>query len=144
MVSHMSDKSAIYVTPPTIFLPNTGIKFHLISTDEEWIRETCEALEKGFRTTKLTFYHTESEETAETICWQMLYVPFSDFVLIDSSSLTMAQSIIGARHMEAGNVWWCADDNTDIALLTMLNTLGAKLYDDVEWLIETIKRNTND
>ena len=138
----MSDTSALYVTPPTVYMPGTGLRFSLISTDEDWIKETSDALEKSFHT-KLTFYHIESPETPEDITWQLLYIPYSDFVLLDTNSLTVAQSMIGSAHVEQSNVWWHVTDDTEETLQSLLTAIAARTYDDIDTFLESIKERNN-
>ena len=134
----MQDNSAFYITPPTIFMPAKGMRFSLISADEDWIKETCETLEKMFPS-QLTFYHLEGPETAETICWQLLYMEYSDFVMINSDNMTMAQGMIASANMDRTNVWWHVNEDTDTAMMTMLTALGAHTYEDLEEFFDTIK-----
>ena len=138
----MTDNQAFYVTPPTIFMPTKGMRFSLISTDEDWVKETSDSLEKAFHS-QLTFYHLEGAETAETICWQMLYSDYSDFILIDANNLTMAQSMISAANMHDATTWWHTPDETDSAMTTLLTALGAHTYDELEDFIEAIKGMNN-
>ena len=134
----MQDNSAFYITPPTVFMPTKGMRFSLISADEDWIKETGEALEKVFPS-QLTFYHMEGTETAETICWQMLYAEYSDFVLINANAITMAQSMIASSNMDRNNFWWNVKDDTDNGMMMLLTALNARMYEEIDDFIDVIK-----
>ena len=134
----MDDNSAFYITPPTIFMPVKGMRFSLVSVNDEWIKETGDSLEKMFHS-QLTLYHLEGPETAETICWQMLYLDYSDFVLIDANSITMAQSMFCAARLQERNVWWCVNENSETAMITLLTALHANVYENIEEFVDTIK-----
>lgn len=134
----MQDNSAFYITPPTIFMPAKGMRISLLSSDDEWIRETTEALEKVFPS-QITFYHLEGTETAETICWQMLYLDYSDFIMVNADNLTMAQGMISSANMDRSNLWWNITDDSDTAMMTLLTALGAHTYEDIEEFAEIIK-----
>jgi hypothetical protein len=118
-------------------MPKSGMRFSLLSTDEDWIHETCEALEKAF-TAQLTLYHLEGAETPETIAWQMLYMEYSDVVLVDSNALTLAQSMMALVGKNAA-VWWHVTDTTDPAMRMLLTAADVLLYDDVDDFIENLK-----
>jgi hypothetical protein len=133
----MEDNSAFYITPPTIFMPKSGMRFSLLGTDEDWIHETSEALEKAF-TTQLTIYHIEGNESTETIAWQLLYLGYSDVALVDSSALTLAQSMMALSCREA-TVWWHVTDTTDPAMRMLLTAADVHTYSDIEDFIETLK-----
>jgi hypothetical protein len=123
-------------------MPSTGLRFSLISTDEDWIKETSDALEKSFHT-KLTFYHIEGPETPEDICWQLLYLPYSDFILFDSNNLTVAQSMFGSASVDRSNVWWHVTEDTDDALQTLLTAIDARTYDEVDTFLDAVKDRNN-
>lgn len=138
----MADASSAYITPPTVYMPDTGLRFSLISTDEEWIKETGESLEKDFRS-KLTFYHIEKPETSDDITWQLLYLPYSDFVLVDTANMTLAQGMFCTANLEKLNIWWNITDNTNNALQSLLLALDARFYDDIDVFIETVRAEVN-
>ena len=123
-------------------MPAKGIRISLLSSDEDWIRETSESLEKVFPS-QVTFYHLEGAETAETICWQMLYLDYSDFIMVNSDNLTMAQGMIASANMDRSNLWWNIDDESDTAMMTLLTALGAHTYEDIEEFSEIIKGSIN-
>lgn len=136
-MSNMQDNSAFYITPPTIFMPKTGMRFSLLGTNEEWIHETCESLEKSFHT-QLTIYHTEGVETVETIAWQMLYMNHSDFVLVDSHALTLAQAMMAMAN-SSSNCWWNVTEETDPAMRMLLTAMDVNIYDDIDEFVSRWK-----
>lgn len=136
-MTQMEDNSAFYITPPTIFMPKSGMRVSLLSTDEDWIHDTCEALEKSF-STQLTIYHIENNESVETIAWQLLYLGYSDLALVDSNALTLAQSMMALACKEP-IVWWNVTESTDPAMRMLLTAADVHTYSDIDDFVETLK-----
>jgi hypothetical protein len=127
------DTQNYYITPPTLFLPEQGIRISTVGTDLEWIETLSDDLENTFPTVPMTFYHLDQ---ASADNWQWLYY------MMDSSDLIMV-NVAQATSMEINlcflkyspKFWFHVDnDQVDKELRILLNTVNANVYNDTEQL----------
>lgn len=74
------------VSPPTLYLPEGGLSFCLVSNDETWQSKIIELLEKGIQN-QLTFYATESSHRdPKAWVWYWHVANNASMIIIDTAS----------------------------------------------------------
>lgn len=128
-----------YITPPTIFFPEEGIKITVVGTDDEWTEQLSDDLEHTFPSVPMTFYHLDYATSEQ---WQWLYhmVETSDLVMVNvgrANRMEMYMSLLA----HGPKVWYYVDKLlVDKDTRILLNNIGANVFNDSEQL-HTMLRN---
>ncbi len=131
----MNDSSVYIVSPPTLYIPPTGVAFCLISNNESWQNEVIELVERGIKKSQLTFYINNTEFVdPKAWIWYWHVAPSCDLIICDTVHCTdhelhmslgmLKQDLPVMFHVKAGNE----------ELRTLLNSIGVPCFDGVEEL----------
>lgn len=134
----MDSEQHYYITPPTIFLPEDGLKIAFIGTDSDWVEEVTDNLENTFPSIPMTFYHLESTSKSN---WQWLYlmVEQSDLVMVNAAIATEIEMIMAVLNI--GNKAWfyVEPELVDSDMKILLNTINANTFSSTEQLHNMLK-----
>jgi hypothetical protein len=129
----MEDTQNYYITPPTIFLPETGLRITVFGTDEDWAEQLSDELEDTFPSIPMTFYLLDD---ATSTNWQWLYMmsETSDLVMVNVGKASQVELILSC--MDMGNKFWFYVDNevVDKDLKILFNTINANVFNNSEQL----------
>jgi hypothetical protein len=129
----MTEQQNYYITPPTLFLPEDGLRITLLGTDEDWAETLGDDLEDTFPNIPMTLYHLD-ESTADN--WQWLYhqLEHSNLVMINVACCTNIELMMAM--MDTGNKnWFYVDPETvDKNVRMLLNTVNANVFNNSEQL----------
>jgi len=129
----MDDTQNYYITPPTIFLPEDGLKIAFIGTDSEWVEDLTDDLESTFNSIPMTFYHLD-EKSAENWQWLYMMAEHSDLIMVHAGITTEIEMIMAMLHL-GNKVWFYADPElVDKNMRMLLNTVNANVFVDSEQL----------
>lgn len=127
------NQEAYYVTPPTLYLPPDGIRISLVGSDQEWVETITGGLENTFPTITVTFYHVE-EHSKDQWEWVMSTADLADLLIVDLGSATQQELLISFLH-QGNKCWYSVPEEFDnIALLSLLNTINANMFQGHEQL----------
>lgn len=133
----MDEAQNYYITPPTIFLPETGLKIAFLGTDNDWVESLTDDLEQTFHI-PMTFYHLE---TASKDNWQWLYLMIeqADLIMVNVGLCTQVEIIMAM--MNLGNKTWFYIDQSvvDKNVKILLNNANANTFYDSEQLHNMLK-----
>jgi hypothetical protein len=130
----MDDSQNYYITPPTIFLPEEGIRITIIGTDEIWAEQLSDDLEDTFPTVPITFYHLD-ENTADN--WQWLYymVDSSDLIMVNVGKCKPIEMNLALLSKTGNRVWFYVDkESVDKDTKILLNSINANVFNNSEEL----------
>jgi hypothetical protein len=130
----MDDTQNYYITPPTIFLPEDGIRITVIGTDEDWTEQLSDDLENTFPTVPMTFYHLD-DRTSDN--WQWLYymVDSSDLIMVNVGQCTPVELNLAFLTANGSKVWFYVDkDLVDKDTRILLNSINANVFNNSEQL----------
>jgi len=129
----MDDTQNYYITPPTIFLPEEGLRITILGTDENWTEQLSDDLETTFPTVPMTFYHLDAA-TADN--WQWLYqmVESSDLIMINVGQTNLMEMYIALLNL-SNKTWFYVDKElVDKDTRILLNTINANVFHDSDQL----------
>jgi len=130
----MDDTQNYYITPPTIFFPEDGIRITVIGTqDETWTEQLSDDLETTFPTVPMTFYHLDPGSADN---WQWLYqmAETSDLIMVNVGEATPIEMHISLLKL-SNRVWFYVDKElVDKDTRILLNTINANVFHDSEQL----------
>jgi hypothetical protein len=134
----MEDIQNYYITPPTIFLPEDGLKIAFIGTDNEWVEELTDDLETTFTSIPMTFYHLEPN-TSDNWQWLYMMAEQADLIMINAGKATNLELMISTMHL-GNKTWFYIDPEVvDKNLRILLNTINANMFNDSEQLHNMLK-----
>lgn len=122
-----------YITPPTIFFPEEGIRITVLGTDEEWTEQLSDDLEQTFPNVPMTFYHLDYNSHDQ---WQWLYhmVDASDLIMVNVGRATRIEMYMSLV-THGPKVWYYVDRSlVDKDTKILLNTIGANVFNDSDQL----------
>lgn len=129
----MDDTQNYYITPPTIFFPEDGIRITVFGSDELWTEQLSDDLETTFPTVPMTFYHLDP---AGADNWQWIYqmAEISDLIMVNVSDATLMEMYIA--FLKLSNKFWFYVDKEAVDKDTkiLLNTVNANVFSDSEQL----------
>jgi hypothetical protein len=129
----MDDAQNYYITPPTIFFPEEGIRITILGTDELWAEQVSDDLETTFNTVPMTFYHLD---TASADNWQWIYqmAETSDLIMVNVGEASPIEMNIAMLNL-SNKVWFYVDKEVvDKDTRILLNTINANVFHDSEQL----------
>lgn len=122
-----------YITPPTIFLPEEGLRITILGTDELWAEQVSEDLEETFATVPMTFYHLDPA-TADNWPWIYQMAETSDLIMVNVSEASPIEMNIAMLKL-SNKVWFYVDKElVDKDTRILLNTINANVFNDSEQL----------
>lgn len=130
----MDETQNYYITPPTIFLPEEGLRITVIGTDENWTEVLSDDLEETFPTVPMTFYHLDNA-TADN--WQWLYhmVDSSDLIMVNVGKSRPIEMNLAFLANQGNRVWFYVDkEEVDKDLRMLLNSVNANVFNNSEQL----------
>lgn len=128
-----NNQEAYYVTPPSLYLPPDGIRITLIGSNQEWIDTITTGLESTFPSITVTFYHVE-EQSKDQWEWTLSMAELADLLIVDLGNATQQELLISFLH-QGNKCWYSVPEGFEnIPLLSLLNTLGANMFQGHEQL----------
>jgi hypothetical protein len=130
----MDDTQNYYITPPTIFLPEEGLRITVIGTDEDWTEQLSDDLEDTFPTVPMTFYHLDERTNDQ---WQWLYhmVDSSDLIMVNVGRCTALELNLAFLTANGNKVWFFVDKEVvDKEVRILLNSINANVFNNREQL----------
>jgi hypothetical protein len=136
-------KHFYYITPPTLFLPEDGLRISLIGVDSDWIENLSDDLEDTFPSIPMTFYHLD-EATKDQWQWIYCMAEASNLVMINVAKCSTVELIIAISNI--GNKGWFYIDKkvVDKNIIMLLNTLNANAFSDSEELYSMLRNYIGD
>ena len=134
----MDDNQNFYITPPTIFMPPSGLRVTLLGTDAEWVDELTEELEETLPSIPMTFYHLDEKSSDQ---WQWLYMMtgHSDLLMVNVAKATKNELLTAFLHV-GNKTWFFVDvDEVDADLVVLLNSINANVFSDTDELGEMMR-----
>jgi len=134
----MDDNQNFYITPPTIFMPPSGLRVTLLGTDDDWVDELTEELEETLPSIPMTFYHLDEKSVNQ---WQWLYMMtgHSDLLMINVAKATKNELLTAFLHV-GNKTWFFVDaDEVDTDLIVLLNSINANVFSDTDELGEMMR-----
>lgn len=129
----MDDTQNYYITPPTIFLPEEGIRITVFGSDDIWTDELSDSLETTFPTVPMTFYHLDNA-TADNWQWLFQMSETSDLIMVNVSEANILEMHIAFLKL-SNKVWFYVDKEVvDKDTRILLNTVNANVFHDSEQL----------
>lgn len=129
----MDDAQNYYITPPTIFFPEDGIRITVFGSDEIWTDQLSDDLENTFPTVPMTFYHLD---IANADNWQWLFQmsETSDLIMVNVSEANTIEMYMA--FLKLSNKFWFYVDKEQVDKDTriLLNTVNANVFHDSEQL----------
>jgi len=117
-----------YITPPTLFLPPTGLRVSLIGVDEDWIDNMSDELEDTLPSIPMTFYHLDSK-TSDQWQWQFHMMEQSNLIVVNVAQCETIDLLVSFLHMGDNKIWFYVDpDEVDKDIMTLLNTINANVF----------------
>lgn len=134
----MEDEQNYYITPPTIFMPEDGLKIAFIGTDNDWVETLTDDLETTFSSIPMTFYHLENK-SEENWQWLYLMVENSDLIMVNMGNLTEIETMISMLNL-GNKTWFYVDPEVvDKNVRILLNTINANVFCNSEQLHNMLK-----
>ena len=125
----MDDNQNFYITPPTIFMPPSGLRVALLGTDTEWVDALTEELEETLPSIPMTFYHQ----------WLYMMAGHSDLLMINVAKATQNELLTAFLHI-GNKTWFFVDVNeVDSDLIVLLNNINANVFSDADELGEMMR-----
>lgn len=117
-----------YITPPTLFLPPTGLRVSLVGVDEEWIDNMSDELEDTLPSIPMTFYHLDTS-TSDQWQWQFHMMEQSNLIVVNVAQCETIDMLLSFLHMGDNKIWFYVDpDEVDKNIMTLLNTINANVF----------------
>lgn len=135
----MDDEQNYYITPPTLFLPESGLRITVIGTNEEWAEKLADNLENTFSAIPMTFYHLD-DATADQ--WQWLYymAESSDLIMVNVGECTPLEFNIGLLAHQGNRVWFYVDiEDVDKDIRILLNSINANVFNNDDQLYAMLR-----
>lgn len=130
----MDESQNYYITPPTVFLPEEGIRITVIGTDEFWTEQLSDDLEETFPTVPMTFYHLD-EKTADSWQWLFHMVDSSDLIMVNVGKCRPIEMNLAFLANQGNRVWFYVDkDSVDKDTKILLNSVNANVFNNSEQL----------
>jgi hypothetical protein len=133
------DAQNYYITPPTLFLPQEGIRITIVGTDEIWIEDLSDDLENTFPTVPMTFYHLE-QASQDSWQWLLHMMEISDLIMVNMAQASqMERNLVFLNYNN--KFWFYVDkEKVDKDTKILLNTISANVFNNSEDL-HTMLRN---
>ena len=129
----MEESQNYYITPPSIFLPEDGIRITIVGTDEAWTENLSDDLEHTFPTVPMTFYHLDGATSDQ---WQWIYhmMDASDLIMVNVGKATCLE--LNMVFLKLNPKFWFYVDKevVDKDTRILLNTISANVFNDSEQL----------
>jgi hypothetical protein len=117
-----------YITPPTLFLPPTGLRVSLIGVDEDWIDNMSDELEDTLPSIPMTFYHLDTK-TSDQWQWQFHMMEQSNLIVVNVVQCQTIDLLLSFLHMGDNKIWFYVDpDEVNKDIMTLLNTINANVF----------------
>jgi hypothetical protein len=117
-----------YITPPTLFLPPTGLRVSLVGVDEDWIDNMSDELEDTLPSIPMTFYHLDTK-TSEQWQWQFHMMEQSNLIVVNVARCETVDLLLSFLHIGDNKIWFYVDpDEVDKNIMTLLNTINANVF----------------
>lgn len=130
----MDEEQNYYITPPTIFLPEEGIRLTVIGTDEQWTEVLSDDLEETFPTVPMTFYHLDNA-TANNWQWLFHMVDSSDLIMVNVGKCRPIEMNLAFLANTGNRVWFYVDKEVvDKDTRILLNSINANVFNNSEQL----------
>lgn len=134
----MEEEQNYYITPPTIFMPEDGLRIAFIGTDNDWVESLTDDLETTFSSIPMTFYHLENN-SEENWQWLYLMVENSDLVMVNMGMLNEIEIMISMLNL-GNKTWFYVDPEVvDKNVRILLNTINANVFCNPEQLHNMLK-----
>lgn len=135
----MDDNSQnYYITPPTLFLPEEGIRITIVGTDEEWIESLSDDLEDTFPSVPMTFYHLE-KASQDNWQWLLHMMEISELVMVHVAKASQME--LNLVFLNFNNKYWfyVDKDKVDKDIKILLNTISANVFNNSEDLYAMLR-----
>lgn len=135
----MDDNSQnYYITPPTLFLPEEGIRITIVGTDEEWIESLSDDLEDTFPSVPMTFYHLE-KASQDNWQWLLHMMEISELVMVNVAEASQME--LNLVFLNFNNKYWfyVDKDKVDKDIKILLNTISANVFNNSEDLYAMLR-----
>ena len=117
-----------YITPPTLFLPPTGLRVSLIGVDDDWIDDLSDSLEDTLPSIPMTFYHLDNK-SADQWQWQFHMMEQSNLIIVNVARSETIDLLLSFLHIGDNKIWFYVDpDQVDKTIVTLLNTINANVF----------------
>lgn len=138
----MSDEQHLFITPPTLFLPTTGLRISVLGIDDEWTDQLGDVLEAALPSIPMTFYHLD-EPTAAEWQWEFHMMTHSNMIIVNVAKASDIEMMMAFSHINENKLWFYVDpDEVDDDIIALLNTLGANIFSTADELISIFRSHT--
>lgn len=130
----MSDSSVYVVSPPTLYMPTSGLAFCLISNDPAWQAQVIAVIESGVEE-QLTFYANETAvQDPKAWIWYWHVIDNCDMILCDTASCSEHEKLvaIAMTKLELPVVFYVKPGDDE--LVSLLNSIEVPFFDDMDKL----------
>lgn len=117
-----------YITPPTLFLPPSGLRVSLIGVDEDWIDNMSDELEDTLPSIPMTFYHLDTK-TSDQWQWQYHMMEQSNLIVVNVARSLTIDLLLSFLHMGDNKIWFFVNPKeVDKNIIILLNTINANVF----------------
>lgn len=136
----MKDSSVYIVSPPTLYIPTSGLSFCLISNNPAWQEQIVGMLERGLNKNQLTFF-TNDHEFVDPKVWHWYWhvAQNCNLVICDviHSSEHEVRMALGLLKLGSPVIFQIKSGDDEMAAL--LHAIGASYFETLEQLDETLE-----
>ncbi len=135
----MSDSNVYIVSPPTLYLPGSGLSFCLISNDEKWQTKIIELFEKEMQN-QLTFFATETSiRDPKSWVWYWHVADNCSMIIVDTASCSEHEIrvALGLCKLDMPVIFHVKPGNDDFAAL--LHSIQIPSFEDITHLMSLME-----
>lgn len=133
-----------FITPPTLFLPESGLRITVIGIDEEWTNTLGDVLEGSLPNIPMTFYHLD-KPTADEWQWQYHMIDISNLIMVNVARATQLDLLMAFAYMGQAKLWFYVDvEEVDKNTIILLNTMNANVFTSAEELVSMLHSYSNE
>jgi hypothetical protein len=135
----VSDSNVYIVSPPTLYLPGSGLSFCLISNDEKWQTKIIELFEKEMQN-QLTFFATETSiRDPKSWVWYWHVADNCSMIIVDTASCSEHEIrvALGLCKLDMPVIFHVKPGNDDFAAL--LHSIQIPSFEDITHLMSLME-----
>jgi len=131
----LDDSNVSVVSPPTLYLPTSGLSICLISNDKAWQAEVIALVEEGVQSDQITFFANESGNSdPKAWVWYWHVADNCQLIIVDMANCTEHEIRMALAMCKVGHpvVFYVRSGNDEF--LALLHAIQIPSFNDIESL----------
>ena len=114
----------IYVTPPDLHLPVTGLRFYFLGGSPGWRQQAQGLVDEVYSSSSVTHYFTPEPINDKDIQWVIANIFHADLIIVNIDIINNLEITFASALSRQENVWFYSDQGKNKSIQKILNTIG--------------------